>query len=477
MMILERRAALLFRAALRRCLPDGTARRADTTPVLVRHARNGLLVHARDPDFALMYAPPGPPGKGVLAFPASALAAFEGRTDEKVELALTHPNKAVARWSERGAPRSCELPLIEPERVPVPPDLPRSFTPLPAEFPAAYHEASQTAARAGSRYALHRVLLKGKAGEVVASDATQLYARGGLCFPFREDVLVPPSAVFGLRDLWAGDGLAIGRTPTHVAVRCGPWAVALAIDEKGRYPDVASVIPRPAAAATRLAIDPEDADAFLNTLSKRLRGAAAREVAVTLDLTGPTPCLRFAAGGGVTEAALPHSEWSGAPVRLCLALERLLRLLELRFFDLEVADPDKPLAARDGARLFVVMTLPSKGALPPRADAAPAGSVRQAEPDAAGPPAVEPVSPPTLAPAGPAAAAAVVVLPPDRHLQPSEDESVDVLAEAEGLTSAVARAAEHAGRLLRFLRTVCARPKVVRAVRDSLLALCDRTPE
>ena len=66
-------------------------------------------------------------------------------------------------------------------------------------FPAAFHEVCLTTAREATKYAMNRVLVKGKTGEIVATDSKQLLAWGGFQFPFHEDLLIPRSAVFGLQ--------------------------------------------------------------------------------------------------------------------------------------------------------------------------------------------------------------------------------------------------------------------------------------
>lgn len=460
MFAIERRTALLLRAALRLCL-DGPPRRADAVPVLFRHTKNGYLAHARTAEFAVLYSQPGPAGKGVLAFEASALAQFEGKSDEPVRLVRTHPDKAAARWDDGGVPREFVLPVVEPEKVPVPPTLPRSFVPVPSQFLNALHEAGRTTAKDPTRYSIHRVQLSGKEGRVIGTDTRQLLVQGGFTFPFAEDLLVPRTRVFGHPAFRPAEGAELGRTESHVVIKLGPWLFALSIDAEARFPDAGSIVPRAGTPATRLRLHPADAECFLAALGRRLKGPAAQELPVTLDL-GPAPCLRFQPDGRVLEVPLARSQASGGTVRLCVPLPRLLRALELGFTEFEVRDPEKPFAARDGERVYLAMPLPAAGALGPSEDAvrvAPA-EVRPARP-------LVPVrkdSPATTAVAVPAAADVAVAAP------------FDVFTEAEGLKDAVVRAAAHAGRILRWLREVCGRPQVLQAVRGSLHAIADRLP-
>src|ERR1700676_2473816 len=116
---------------------------------------------------------------------------------------------------------------------------------MPEGLLPALDEASRTAGREpGGRFALTRIQLRGRRGDVVATDGRQLLVQAGFPWPWDDDVLIPRSSVFSCRE-FAGDGAAlIGRTKTHVAVKCGPWTLLLVIDGHSRYPDVQAIIPR-----------------------------------------------------------------------------------------------------------------------------------------------------------------------------------------------------------------------------------------
>ena len=65
MIVLERRIAWLFRAALKRCFDTSTSK-ADQTPVQIRLTTDGLVMHACAPEIAVIYTQPTPTGKGVF---------------------------------------------------------------------------------------------------------------------------------------------------------------------------------------------------------------------------------------------------------------------------------------------------------------------------------------------------------------------------------------------------------------------------
>lgn len=366
MFLLERRVAWLFRAALKRCF-DTTTSRADQTPVQIHLGKDGLMMHASAPEIAVVYSDPAQTGKGVFTFPVSHFGEFEGRTADPIEMALLRPDMAGARWSVRGRSKERELPLTEPEAVAKVPELPKKFSPMPSNFLSALHDVGEVVGPA-TKYAVNRIQLRGKAGEVVGTDTRQLLVSGGFKFPFTNDLLIPRSGIFGLLPLQANEEVGIGQTDTHVVIRVGPWMFAFFIDKQGRYPDVMSVVPRPAQAETRFRLDADDAQRFLDSLVRRIKGPAANEHAVTLDLL-ETPCLRYEIDGRVSEVTLANSEVTGKRLRMCLNLSQFLRVLELRFQDFEIRDANKPIVARDGDRFFLSLPLPSGSAIEPRPDA------------------------------------------------------------------------------------------------------------
>ena len=467
MIVLERHVAQLFRAALRRCV-DAPSTRADRVPVLLRHGKNGLMMHARQEEFAVMYSQPGPEGKEVLAFPASSLGLIEGKSQEPIELVAIEPGKAAARWVDKGVHLEIDFPVIESDKVAIPPALPKEFAPMPVRFLTALHEASRTASQAPTKYSIHRVLLRGKTGEILATDTHQLLIQSGFKFPFQEDLLIPRSGVFGLPALAPANEIGIGRTDTHVAIRVGRWIFAFLIDVKGRFPDARGLVPRTSSATTRFRLDPEDAEFFMRMLTQRLRGPKAKDLALTLDLN-ETPCFRFDVKGRTTDIVLPRSQVTGKAIRLCIDLKRFLRAIELQFSEFEFSDPDKPFVARDEQRIYLAMTSNSKDALAPHADALRLVPAHEPTTTAV---AVRRTRPQPLARVEPDRAAPTVVVLPTHALSPTHDhQSLDVFAEAEGLRSAVIKAAAHAGRLLHLLRTVCLQPNVMQTMRNSLHAL------
>jgi hypothetical protein len=203
----------------------------------------------------------------------------------------------------------------------------------------------------------------------VATDGQQLLVQGGFAFPWDDDVLVAGAGALAAPELPKDGGATVGRTATHVWVRVGPWSFALAVDAAGLFPDVALVIPRARADATKLVLDAADGAALAAALPA-LPGADEEHRPVTLDLNGHAAVRARAAGQPrATEVDLPRAAVTGPAVRLVTDRFYLARALRLGFTEFAVAAADKPVVGRDAARTYLWITLSPAGALPPDPEA------------------------------------------------------------------------------------------------------------
>lgn len=367
MIALPRSLARRFRAVLRRSLLDQEPR-GSWPLVLCQTGKEGLLLQACKGEMALRYHLQGSRSPEVIAFRSSHLAEFEGRRDDVVELEQVAFGKGQARWTDGSVPRVLDLETVAPESVPEFPPLPRQFTSMPAGFLQAFDEAVKTTARESARFALGRLQLRGKKGEIVATDGRQLLVQGGFAFPWSDIVLVPRVPALGARDLEGEAEIAVGRTETHVAVKLGSWTFMLGIDTQSRFPNVDGVIPSAKEKATVLHLDALDA-AFLAANLPKLPGGDEEMSPVTLDLHDPIALRSQHEKQGVSELVLARSTITGPPVRLCMNRHYLVRAVKLGFDQVEVLAKDKPLVCRDGSRVYVWMPLNSTAALSPVADA------------------------------------------------------------------------------------------------------------
>jgi hypothetical protein len=355
MIEITRLLARQFRAVLRRLLPPGSPR-APCPRVLLQTTPDGLTMQAQLPEAALRYHQAGSYQPASLAFAADALAAFEGRDDTPVALEQASGPEGRACWSEAGAARNVPLTTMPVETLPPFPALPRKLTPAGVDFLIALGEAVQTAARESARPALSRVLLRGQGGEVVATDGRQLLLQSGFTFGWNEDVLVPAVPVF-THGLPCNEPARLGRTAEHVAVSVGPWTILLTIDAHSRFPAYQDILPRPRPTATRLRIDPEDAELLLSAVP-RMPGSEEFQAPITLEL-GESVCVRARGetDSPVCEVVLPRSQVTGSLVRLVTGRRYLLRAIKLGFTEVVLGSPAQPLLCRDERRTYLWMPL------------------------------------------------------------------------------------------------------------------------
>src|SRR5439155_22935796 len=135
---------------------------------------------------------------------------FEGRTGTPVTLEQVAPGKGQARWEDGGVPRSCDFDTVTTDSVPPFPETPGELSPQPPDFLSALGEAARTVAREWARYAVSRVLLRGRTGERVGTDGRNLLVQGGFTLPWAEDLLVPALPVFAGKELPRQGPLAVG---------------------------------------------------------------------------------------------------------------------------------------------------------------------------------------------------------------------------------------------------------------------------
>jgi DNA polymerase III sliding clamp (beta) subunit (PCNA family) len=134
--------------------------------------------------------------------------------------------------------------------------------------------------REGGRFDLDRIQIRGKQGQVIATDTKIALIYGGCRFPFVEDVLVPAIPLFGMKELQSQE-VNVGRTATHLVITISPWTVWLTIQTVGKFPDVVAVIPRQSPTLVRF--DRQDLTALLDLIAD-LPGAKEDDSPVTLDL-------------------------------------------------------------------------------------------------------------------------------------------------------------------------------------------------
>jgi hypothetical protein len=458
LVILPRVLARRFRAVLRRCAPP----RTPPPPVLLRAGVEGLSLESILPEVAVRLDHTGRHPQAVLAFPATVLSLVEGRRDDPVTLELKEPGQGIATWSEAGAPCTKAFATLATDGLPPFPEPPVKFRPMSAGFLVALTDASETAAREPSRFAVARVLLRGAAGQLVATDGHQLLIQSGFPFPWPGDVLVPRLAVWNIPELTREGPAAISRTDNHVFVRAGPWTLALAIDTTGRFPPFEQAIPKERGKAGTLQFDREGVTQLLKELP---RLAGDKQGLVTLELNEHVAVRAQARGQEpAAELDLAGSRWSGSPTRVGTDRRHLLWALHLGFTEVAVVRPSVPLVCRDVTRTYVWMPLGPDTSPPPAHNGPPsAASVPAAAPPGDNPKENVPMPNPNTS---------------DRRADNGDGPTTpsDPQAEAEAIRTLLAEAQSRLGRLIASLRFHRKQARAVRAAVASLRQLPPLTP-
>ena len=469
MITLTRRQAHRLRTIFRRSVL-GIGHRGSIAP-LVLHAEGtqlraqyryaGLAVdHTFDVDAH---------GSDSIALPLDALADIEGRDESPVTLEAAAPDRTVVHWTDRGIPQTRDYTVPALDALAPFPDLPRSWTELPAGLLDALAEATITCCDDSTRYALNSILLRASTGEIVATDGHQILIQGGFRFPFTGDVLVKRSPIFANKALPREMPVSVGKTDTFVVLRAGSWTLFLEVQD-GRFPRIDQVIPDAQATTTRLRLDAGDAS-FLAQALDRLPGADGLHSPATLDLNGRIAVrARGADQTQATELVLAHSSYTGTPVRINANREFLARAIRLGFPELEIVDADSPVVLRDRERVFGFQPLSKESAIEPADDV-----IRIESPSL--PPCSTPKANITHEGPFPMSETTTPVKPPKengRHLageHPHAGSLAALIQETEALHEVLTDARARAGRLTVALRRYRRRERLVSQTLASLKAL------
>jgi hypothetical protein len=462
MIVLPRAMARSFRSVLRRSVMAASPR-GPAPPVLVIAGAEGLTLRAVWDEVGLTYRVAiDHAGSGQIAFPGELLARFEGAGNESVTLNMLLPNKAQASWDEQGVPKVAEFEPIDPAKITSLPSATRRLTPMPANFLKTLDELCRTVSREPNRYALQKIQLRGKAGQIVASDGRQMLIQGGLPLPFGVDILVPSLPVFGAKELTGAEPVSLGRSDGRLIIRAGSWCFDLKIDTESRYPNIDQVIPS-SQNPTNLTFGEADAEYLIGAIPQ-LPSAEDDIPFVTLDL-GREVVVRARSEKAAHEVLLYDSTVTGPALQVSINRQYLVRALQMDFRSLEVHAPNKPLVARDGDRLMVFAALDPKTVVKPSSDMVRLTASRSN---------IAPV--PTAVKQNGVSAAPLterntpMATPPNGtngHQVPTSD-TFDPILEAEALKTALQEALNRSNRLIGGLRQFRKQHKAVASAMASL---------
>ena len=252
------------------------------------------------------------------------------------------------------------------------------------------------------------------------------------------DLLIPAIPFFGTNDFGTSPSLRVGRSASHVLVGVGDWTVGLAIDVSGRYPKIASVLPKQPGSA-RLVIPDLDVPQVVKVLESRPVGADEQS-AVVIDL-GDRSAIIIPGESSAADLRcdLGDSKFAGAATRTAIDRRHLLRALRLGLREVHMDSTANTLLFRDDRRSFLV-ACPTVPAMAEPGDSSPTKTSRSMtgdesshSPEGERPMAAEKSN-------GAAAPGSVA------------EEDLDPLAEAESLREAIVEVGRRTARLIASLR-------------------------
>jgi len=478
MITLTRRRAHGLRTVFRRSAL-GIAHRGPVAPIVFLAEGGQLRARHRYAHLAIEHTAPSQwPSSGSVALPLDALADLEGRDESALALDPVAADRTVVRWSDKGIPKVHDYAIPTIAETSSFPSSPDTWSEVPADLLVALAEATATSAEDDTRYALGCLLLKaGRDGhEVVATDGRQVLIRGGFAFPWAGDVLIRRSPLFASRELPRDRPWSIGRTDTHLALKCDPWTVLLEIQAQARFPRVDMVFPTPESATARLRLDPADA-IFLTEALGRLPGPDAPNAPVTVDLNGRIAVrARGPESDATTELVLSRSSYGGAPVRFQTNRDFLARAVRLGFAEVEVVDPTSPIVCRAGHRAYAWQPLDADSAIGPTEDVTRIESHLQPQPQAPRPPEAPPrTSPPMTERIKPEEPITRVGDPtngrPEATPDPAATGLVALIREAESLHEALGEARTRSQKLIVALRRQRKQARLMAATLNTLRQL------
>lgn len=223
---------------------------------------------AQNEQIAVSYEETGRFNPAELTVPLSLFDDCAGSRTDLVQIVPGESGGYLACWDDAGIEQRLaveERPLPD---TPDSPALPKQLTENPSSLLKALRDASNTTDTKSSRYALGCIQLRGKRGEIAATDGHQMLLQRGFEFPFEEELLIDCHQVFQSSELRTADHVGVGLQDNWFTVRAGNWTVQIKVETEGRFPRVDDVIPPVQRAIASCRISSEDALVLVNSLPK-----------------------------------------------------------------------------------------------------------------------------------------------------------------------------------------------------------------
>lgn len=362
MIEITRKTAKQVRAVFRRAL--GLHRRSGGPVLTLVASSDGLRIRAGTSATAIEFHERGPRRQEQIALPFDFFANCEGGQDDPVQVEDAE-SEVIASWSHKGVP---QVMRYEPATSASFPDRPSNMAATEPRLLAAVHEASTTAEMESTRYALNCVELSHD-GKVAGTDGRHLFVESGLAFPWTDDVLIPRTTVFGLREFIGVEDVSIGKTNQWLAIRAGPWTTFFHMVKDARFPRVCDHIPQRDSITTTMRLAEDDAE-FLYESMPGLPCDDDLNRPLTLDLNGAV-IVRASAGSRAapSELLLSNSTTEGEPLRINTNRRFVERAARLGFRCIGFRGEEAPAACIDSNRTLVWALLGKDGVVKPSRNA------------------------------------------------------------------------------------------------------------
>lgn len=341
MISLYRKGLYVLRTILRRTLkvpPRGPGPTVHFCATL-----DSLRVRAMTTNDAVEYCLAGEFVPAAFSIPYAALSRWQAKRREAITFEVSSPNELRVSWIDGNVPQQETLSVGEsgPAEFPA---MPEKLVANPPALFQALRAATETSDELSIRYALGCLQVRGgKQGRVTGTDGRHLLILSGFKFPWKGDLLIPGSQVFGAPDLPV-EPVHVGKTDDWVTFCVGPWTFHLPLQKDKRYPLVDAVVPKADSTIAKLVLQEQDALFLAKALPKLPCPANDPYTPVTIDLDDRA-ILRSRDSGPPTEVLLSNSYVNGK-ARVSINRIYLARALEMghrefRFFDQVVTCVDR----------------------------------------------------------------------------------------------------------------------------------------
>jgi len=347
MIQISRRNIRAIRATIRQSLGITSARRAP--PITLRATANQLLIQAATEKTAIEFCLPGNYQPESFSIPYDGFTVCEGKQDEPVSF-TRRDDTVLLQWTDSGIPQSSSYSATDPIEMP---PIPENLVTLDSRFLSAMAAAVATTDKEATRHALNCIRLRGRDGQIAATDSCQALVQTGYSFPWTDDVLIAASEAFTSSAFSEADNVRIGSSADWVTVQVNSGTLHLRIEKERRFPNIDLQIPTQGTAATTLSLSDDDVE-FLLTSTKRLPGAEDACSPVTVELNGVV-AVRAASESRETvmELVLSNSHRRGAEVLFNTNREFLCRAAQLGFRDIQLRSNAAPAYCQDDRRIYL----------------------------------------------------------------------------------------------------------------------------